>query len=60
MKAEHLDSLKAIMDDFLGKCDEDGGNPEWCYEQLGTDMAIAAACVYDSCMNGQKFAKENK
>lgn len=55
MKKPHMDSLKATMDQFLGNCDEDGGNPELCYDKLAEDMAKAAALVYDSCMAGQKF-----
>lgn len=60
MKKKHLESLKARLDKFLGDCDSDGGNPEWCYDKLADDMAAAAALVYDSCMAGQKFARENK
>lgn len=59
MKNKHLEVLKIQMDEFLGSCDEDGGNPELCYEALASDMAKAAALVYDSCMAGQKFAKQN-
>lgn len=60
MKKAHLEALQVRMDEFLGKCDEDGGNPQWCYEKLADDMAKAAALVYDSCMAGQAFAKDNK
>lgn len=60
MKKIHVDELARRIEDLLGFIDQDGGNPEYCYEQLHIDMAKAAAVVYDSCMNGQKFAKEQK
>lgn len=58
MKKRHLEALKIRMDNFLEDCDIDGGNPGLCYETLADDMAKAAALVYDACMAGQKFAKE--
>ena len=60
MKAKHLKKLEAGMEQFLGDFDEDGGNPEWCYENLHKDMAKAAAAVYEACMAGQKFAREQQ
>lgn len=58
MKKRHFNWLQKQMDEFLGHCDEDGGNPELCDEQLALRMAKAAEAVYDSCMAGQKFARE--
>lgn len=55
MKKEHINELARRIEDLLGFIDEDGGNPEWCYDKLHIDMAKAAATVYDSCMAGQKF-----
>lgn len=55
MKKTHALELERRLNDFLGDCDEDGGNPEWCYNNLARDMAKAAAAVYDACMAGQKF-----
>jgi len=60
MKKEHLQYLEDRMSDVLGHCDNDGGNPEWCDENLHKRMAQAAAAVYDSCMAGQKFAREQQ
>lgn len=60
MKKRHQNNLKARIEDFLGECDGDGGNPELCYDTLADDMAKAAAAVYDSCMAGQKFARDYK
>jgi hypothetical protein len=58
MKQTHADALRILMDSFLEDCDSDGGNPEWCYEELAEDMAKAAELVYDSCMRGQDFAAD--
>lgn len=58
MKPKHLRKLEAGMEHFLGDFDEDGGNPEWCYETLAKDMAKAAALVYDACMQGQLFQRD--
>jgi hypothetical protein len=52
--------LKVHMDGFLEDCDTDGGNPELCYHKLADDMAKAAALVYDSCMEGQKFERSER
>ena len=60
MKARHLKKLEGGMEHFLGDFDEDGGNPEYCYETLAKDMAKAAAAVYDACMAGQKFEREQR
>lgn len=60
MKKDHLQYLEDRMSHCLGQFDEDGGNPQWCYENLHKDMAKAAAAVYDACMAGQKFAREQQ
>jgi hypothetical protein len=60
MKKKHFGWVKMHMEDLLGQFDEDGGNPEFCDELLAERMAKAAEAVYDSCMAGQKFAREHK
>lgn len=60
MKKRHLEWLKRQMNEFLEHCDNDGGNPELCDDELAMRMAAAAAAVYDSCMAGQKYAREYK
>lgn len=60
MKKEHLQYLEDRMSHCLGQFDEDGRNPNWCYEMLHKDMAKAAAAVYDACMEGQKFLIKQK
>lgn len=60
MKKSHLEGLKVLMHGFLEDCDNDGGNPEWCYQALADDMAKAAALVYDSCMSGQIYLKQQQ
>lgn len=58
MKRQHLRQLVTDMEAFLQCCDEDGGNPQWCYGDLALDMAKAARAVYDSCMAGQKHLRK--
>jgi len=60
MKRPHVALLRQAMEKFLADCDEDGGNPEWCYDDLALDMAKAAAAVYDACMMGQKYARHER
>lgn len=60
MKREHVGELRRRMDDFLGWCDTNGNNPEWCYEDLALDMAKAAQAVYDACMAGQKYMRHEQ
>jgi len=57
MRKKHLNDLERRLEEFLAACDEDGGNPELCSDSLAHEMAKAAAAVYDSSMDSQKFAR---
>lgn len=37
-----------------------GESFQTCYETLHRDMATAAAMIYDACMAGQKFEREQR
>lgn len=60
MKKQHIDEMARRIEDLLAFIDEDGGNPEWCYDKLHVDMAKAAAAVYDACMAGQKYMRHEQ
>lgn len=60
MKAKHLKKIEDDMNHLLAVFGDDGGNPEFCYETLAKDMAKAAAAVYDACMAGQKYEREQR
>lgn len=57
MKPQHFNVLFESIEQAIETISTEG-NPEFVYEKLARDMAKAAALVYDSCMEGQAFAKE--
>jgi hypothetical protein len=56
MKTKYLYELEDVIVDFLSGID----HPGYCGEDLEVQMAQAAAAVYDACMSGQEYLKNNK
>lgn len=54
--------LVKAMDKLLEDSDFNNERPQdgYVYEMLAEDMADAAKSVYNACMAGQKFAKDNR
>jgi hypothetical protein len=59
MRIKHYVILHDAIDAALAKIAEDG-NPGLVYRDLVGDMTKAAQLVYDSCMQGQEFAKDEE
>lgn len=56
MKLKHYVMLHDAIDSALERISEDE-NTGLVYRNLSEDMTKAAKLVYDSCMQGQEFAK---
>lgn len=55
MKARTFANMVEVLGDIIGEEDEDRDGA--VYASLAEDMANAARLVYDSCLKGQSYAK---
>lgn len=60
MKKEMIEALRILMDRFLEDCDEAYPNHEYVHPKLADQMAAAAAQVYDSGQDAQKYERSQR
>lgn len=56
MKSRTFANMVEVLEDIIGAENEDRDGI--VYLSLAEDMARAAALVYDSCLKGQSYAKD--
>ena len=58
MKIRTFANMVEVLGDIIAEEDEDRNGA--VYESLAEDMANAARLVYDACLKGQSYAKNEK